>query len=180
MAYGLEGDFVRLVPLDHVKHFENYLIWLNDDAVTRHLLVEYPMNRLMEQEFFDMQRNNRDEIIWAIETLDGRHIGSSGVHKIDFRHLHCITGSFIGDPEFQGKGLGTDAARVRAKYLFETLNMHRVYSAYLGDNERSRRMQERIGAVETGRFPERYFRDGKYLDEVIMTLTREAWLANLK
>ena len=88
--------------------------------------------------------------------------------------------SFIGDPEFQGKGLGTDAARVRAKYLFETLNMHRVYSAYLGDNERSRRMQERIGAVETGRFPERYFRDGKYLDEVIMTLTREAWLANLK
>jgi hypothetical protein len=34
MAYGWEGEKVRLVPLDKERHAENRFAWLNDPEVT--------------------------------------------------------------------------------------------------------------------------------------------------
>jgi RimJ/RimL family protein N-acetyltransferase len=182
MGYGWEGKLTRLVPLDEEKHFENYLRWLNDPEVTEWLLVgDLPLTRLAEREWFDRaSRNSGDDIVFAIETLDGRHLGSSGVHQIDHRHGVALTGSFIGDKELWGQGYGGDAARVRARYCFEVLGLRLIHTAYLEGNERSRRMSESLGFREYGRFPKRYWKRGQYRDEILLALDRETWLANAR
>lgn len=177
MAHGWEGRLVRLVPLDEAKHFENYVQWLNDPEITDGMLVgDYPLTRLAEREILErLSKDSKEEVVFAIETLDGIHLGSSGIHQIDYRSGTCLTGSFIGDKSHWGKGYGTDAAQIRARYCFEVLNLRMLYTAYLEGNERSKRMSEKIGYRECGRYPERYWKRGRYRDEVIMALDRKTW-----
>ncbi len=179
MAYGWEGEKVRLVPLDIEKHLENYVQWLNDPEITHGLLIgDLPMTKLAERDWLetiakDMSGKN---IIFAIETLDGKHIGSSGVHQINHVHGDALTGTFIGDRSEWGKGYATDSIRVRSRYCFDVLNLRLLRSAYIEGNERSARMQARAGYVEIGRWPKLLWKRGEYRDEILTCLTRERWL----
>lgn len=178
MAYGWEGELVRLVPVDEAKHLDNALRWMNDPEVTKWLLVgDFPLTRLAEAEYLrERSRMNRDDILFAVETLsDECHVGFSGVHQINYQHGTAITGTILG-PDYWGIGFGTDAAKIRARYAFEVLGLRMLMSAYFVGNEGSWRMQEKAGYVECGRIPQRMWKRGAYRDEVLTYLMRERWL----
>jgi RimJ/RimL family protein N-acetyltransferase len=177
MSFGWEGELVRLVPLEKERHLDNFVRWINDPEVTEWLLKgDFPMSRLAEESWFDAAaKGGGEHIVFAIELLDGTHIGSSGIHFIDFRHGAAKTGSLIGAKEHWGKGCGTDAARVRARYCFDVLGLRLLTSGYLDGNERSVRMQQKTGYVECGRIPKRYWKRGAYRDLVMTFLDRERW-----
>lgn len=173
MAYGWEGKLVRLVPLDKDRHLENAVLWMNDPEVTAWLLVgDFPITKLAEAEFFE--RNgpvDEKNVMWAIETLEGRHLGFSGLHQIDHLHKTAVSGTVLGDKQAWGQGYGTDAARVRARYAFEVLGLRMVMSAILDGNDRSLKMQQRVGYQITGRVPARYWKRGAFRDEILTCLT---------
>src|SRR5437588_6357469 len=125
MGYGWEGELVRLVPLDKEKHLDNATRWMNDQEVTLNILAgDFPMTRLAEEEWFmENCKRSEDKVTFAIELLDGVHIGFSGLHKINWKDRSVITGTVIGVQDDWGKGYGTDAARVRARYCFEVLGL---------------------------------------------------------
>lgn len=174
---GWQGEQVRLVPLDEERHLENYVVWLNDPEVTAWLLVgDLPLTRLAEQEFFRNLSSSATEIVFAIETLDGRHIGGSGLHRVSHRDRCASSGSFIGEKSLWSKGLGTDACRIRARYAFEVLGLERLYSSHLSGNERSGNMLRRCGYRECGVLPKRYWKRGEFRDEHLFVLERETWL----
>ena len=177
MAYGWEGEKVRLVPIDAERMLDNYIQWLNDPEVTEWLLIgDHPLGRLNERDFLEKaERGSETDIVFAIETLEGRHIGTSGIHRIDYRHGGATTGSFIGEKEMWGKGYGTDAARIRARYCFEVLGLRQLRSSTLEGNDRSFRMQAAVGAEMVGRWPGKYWKRGAWRDEILMCLTRDRW-----
>lgn len=175
MAFGWEGKKVRLVPLDKERHLENAVQWMNDPEVTHFLLIgDYPITRLAEEKFFEVRGETKeDDIIWAVETLEGKHIGFSGLHQISHMHKTAVSGTVLGDKESWGQGYGTDSARVRARYAFEVLNLRLVTSAVLEGNERSLRMQESVGYEIVGRIPTKFWKRGQYRDEIVTCLRRE-------
>lgn len=175
MAFGWEGELVRLVPLDKDRHLENAVRWMNDPEVTQFLLVgDFPISKAAEEKFFESRAEMReDDVMWAIETLEGVHVGFSGLHQINQMHKTSISGSLLGDKELWGKGLGTDAARVRARYAFDVLGLRMVMSAVLEGNDRSLRMQEKVGYQVIGRVPKKYWKRGQYRDEILTCLTPE-------
>ncbi|MBC7931640.1 MAG: GNAT family N-acetyltransferase [Rubrivivax sp.] len=178
MAYGWEGEKVRLVPLDKEKHAENIVAWLNDPDVTAWTLSgDTPLTRLAEGEFLDRMCASAGahppEILFAVETLeDGRHIGIAGLHRIEYRHGVAITGTIIGAVEFRGKGYGTDAARVRTRYAFEVLGLRMLMSEVFTENEASLRMLVRAGYREVGRIPRRHWKRGAYRDVALLVAER--------
>jgi RimJ/RimL family protein N-acetyltransferase len=175
MPIGWQGERIRLVPLDFERHFENCYRWINDPDVGEWLAVgDEPMGRLAEKEWFEgAERGRPNDIAFAIETLDGRHIGQSGIHQIAHKHGTALTGSFIGDPAERGKGYGTEAAVLRSWYCFHVLGLRLLVSEYIGGNERSRRMQEKAGYVVYGTLPGSFWKRGEYRDKVRTYLTRE-------
>jgi RimJ/RimL family protein N-acetyltransferase len=179
MAYGWEGNKTRLVPLQKDRHLENAVLWLNDPDVTQWVLVgDFPITKMAEQAYFDdAEKQRTDQVSFAIETLAGEHIGFSGVHEINFRHGCATTGTIIGRKDLWGQGLGTDAARTRARYCFDVLGLRLLLSAYFAENDGSRLMQERVGYKEYGRIPKRFWNRGKLCDEVLTYLDRETWEA---
>jgi len=177
MAVGYEGKLVRLVASCKERHLENALRWINDPEITETLLIgDFPISRSSEEKWFDSVNTGQSDVHFAIETLDGTHIGFSGIHGIDFRNGTATTGSFIGEKQWWGRGFGTDAANVRSRYCFHVLGLRILYSAYIAGNVASARMQQKAGYREYGIKPRASWKRGEFRDEVLTYLDRETWL----
>lgn len=176
MPERLTGVKTRLVPLEVDRHFENLLRWANDATVSDGLpLGDLPKSRPAVREWFEArQRCGDSEMPLAIETLDGEHVGYSGLYRIDRASRSAGCGSMI-DPAHWGKGFGTDASNVRSAFAFRILGMRRLMSSYLEGNERSSRMQRSVGFIEWGRLPEDVWHDGAYRTQIFTVLTRDRW-----
>ena len=177
MPYGWEGEKVRLVPLDKDKHLENAVVWLNDPVTTAWLLVgDLPITRLAEEEYFERAMKQGAELVqFAIETLDGEHIGFTTLMDIDWRHRTARSGTVIGPPEFRGQGYGTNALKVRTRYAFEVLGLRLLLTEAMVDNGPSCKTLLKAGYREVGQIPKRYWRRGAYRDVVLFALDREDW-----
>lgn len=178
MALGWESNRIRFVPLDEERHFENICRWINDPEVNEWILVgDFPMGKIAEREWFDScLKASETNVVFAIELLDGTHIGTSGIHGISTRHGFATTGSYIGDAVYRGKGYGTEASQLRAWYCFHVLGLRLLTSGYLEGNDWSKRMNEKTGYVEYGVVPKQYWKRGMYRDHYHTMLTKERWL----
>jgi RimJ/RimL family protein N-acetyltransferase len=179
MVEGWKGQFVKLVPMDFDRHFENAYAWLNDPEVTEHLLIgDFPITRLAEKEYFERERPmvQPGDINFAVELHSGEHIGFSGLHLINYHSGYATTGTVLGRKDLWGKGYGTDAALVRAHFAFHIVGLRRLFSSVIEGSDRSLNMQLRIGYEIYGRAPLKYWKRGRYRDEILTVLTRERWL----
>ena len=79
---------------------------------------------------------------------NGKPIGSIGLHRNDLAEKddEYELGYWIGKP-FWGQGLIPEASRELLRYAFEDLGMIRIWCGYYDGNEKSRRVQEKLGFV---------------------------------
>ncbi|MEW6250234.1 MAG: GNAT family N-acetyltransferase [Planctomycetota bacterium] len=184
MAFGWEGEKVRLVPLERTRHFENCIRWLNDPQVTAWLLIgDFPLTRLQEEEFFDSVSRPGEaqtNLALAIETLEEEHLGVCGLHNISFRHGVATSGTFLGRPQLWNRGYGTDAVALRTRYAFEVLGLRLLLTEVMAENVGSARVLLKNGYEECGRIPGRYWKRGAYRDCIQLVLTRERWLQRVR
>ena len=88
---------------------------------------------------------------YAVCLKDGKPISSVGLKLKDYtdmtdREDECELGYWLGKP-FWGQGLIPEAARELLRYAFESLNMRAVWCGYYEGNERSHRVQQKLGFV---------------------------------
>jgi RimJ/RimL family protein N-acetyltransferase len=179
MAYGWEGERVRLAPLDKRRHAANVQLWMNDPDMTETILSgDVPVTRAAEDELFDRMcadpGKHPQDILLAVETLAGEHVGLAGLHEISYRHGVAKTGTIIGPPEARGLGYGTEAALLRTRYAFEVLGLRMLISEVFPENTASLRMLARAGYREVARLPRRYWKRGAFRDSVVMAAERGA------
>ena len=79
---------------------------------------------------------------------NGKPVGSIGFHRNDLAEAddEYELGYWIGKP-FWGQGLIPEASRELLRYAFEDLGMNRIWCGYYDGNEKSRRVQEKLGFV---------------------------------
>ena len=88
---------------------------------------------------------------YAVCLKDGKPIGSIGLKlkgatDMTDREDECELGYWIGKP-FWGQGLIPESARELLRHAFEELHMRAVWCGYYEGNEKSRRVQEKLGFV---------------------------------
>ena len=80
----------------------------------------------------------------------------------------------------QGRGLMAEALRAANDYVFGTLRLHRIMANFRPENDRSRRLLQRLGFVEEGFARSYLFIDGAWRDHVLTALThpayRDSWI----
>ncbi len=170
----LRGSIVTMRPFSHADA-ELFVGWLADPEVTRTILRVFPPSLEAEHEWIERVARADTELMWGLE-YEGRLVGTSGLHNIDWANQHAQTGTVVGDRSLWGKGIGGEAMRLRTRYCFTQTTLRKLTSAYLDGNTASARAQARAGYREIGRRREQYFRDGRWLDEVLTEVMREDWL----
>lgn len=179
MAYGWEGEKVRLVPLDRERHASNCVVWMNDPDVTAWTVSgDLPITRLAEEDFFNRMAApfgaHPSDIVFAIETLAGEHVGLAGMHQINYRHGTALTGTILGAPDSRGRGYGTDAVQVRTRYAFEVLGLRMLTSEVFAENAASLKVLRRAGYREVARIPRRYWKRGAFREVVLLVAEKQS------
>jgi len=172
----LRGRKVILRPLNKETDLESCLRWINDQEVGQYIKSSRPTTRKEEEAWFDGLSEKDSEIILAIETLDGKFIGTMGIHRINSKDRTAMTGALIGEKEYWGKGYGTDAKMILLDYAFNTLNLRKICSAVIAFNKRSLQYSLHCGYKIEGTKRKQIFRKGKYWDEILLGLFKEDWL----
>lgn len=163
----MEGTLVRLRPIapDDLPRF---VAWIADPEVRRFLSLYRPLSLNDEERWFEGLGKGADQEIFAIETVEGRHIGSVGLHSIHPRDRSAEAGIFIGEREYWGKGYGTEAMRLMLGFGFGQLNLHRIFLHVYAYNERAIRSYLKCGFVREGVLRQAVFKNGKYSDVLVM------------
>jgi RimJ/RimL family protein N-acetyltransferase len=105
--------------------------------------------------------------------LDGRRAGAMGFEVANRRSRIANLGSLAVHPDFRGRRLADEAARLFQRHLIFDLGYHRVQMEIYGFNERAQRHAERAGWVREGVRRKAYHRHGDWVDSVIYGLVRE-------
>jgi aminoglycoside 6'-N-acetyltransferase len=105
---------------------------------------------------------------------DDRVIGAiqwGSVEEPDYRHAHI---DIYLDPDFHGRGLGTDAVRTVARHLIVECGYHRLAIDPAADNAAAIRSYTKVGFRPVG-VMRRYERgpDGSWHDGLLMDLLAE-------
>jgi RimJ/RimL family protein N-acetyltransferase len=172
----LKGRKVILRPPNKKTDLANCMRWINDPEVNYFLSVYIPQTEAMEEEWFDGMGKDDKNIAFAIETLEGRHIGNIGLHRINWKDRTATTGAVIGEKEFWGNGYGTDAKMLLLDFAFNTLGLEKVNSEVFEFNERSVNYSLKCGYVIEGRRRSQVFRHGRRWDIIQLGVLRKEWL----
>ena len=154
-----------------------YVVWLNDLEVIHHLKTYPPMNLEDETDWYESQRKDGSTLNLAIVVSDEeRHIGSVSLMKINQREQNAELGIMIGDKTCWGQGYGREAIQLLLRYGFTTLNLHRIYLRVDASHTPAIRCYLSCGFVEEGRLRDVVFRQGRFEDQLIMSVLRPEYL----
>ena len=174
----LEGELVvlrRHAP----ENLSAFRRWYTDPEVAR--LARYqdgPMRVDEIDRFFQARALGSESLAMAIHLrAGGRLIGSSAFSQMDGDNGSALFHITIGEREEWGHGYGTEATRLMLDHAFGTLHLHRVALAVFEFNERAVRAYRRCGFTVEGRAREAIWRDGRWWDELSMSLLEAEWRA---
>jgi RimJ/RimL family protein N-acetyltransferase len=102
-----------------------------------------------------------------------RRAGALGFALANRRSRIANLGNLAIHPDFRGRRLSDDAARIFQRHLLIELDFHRLQLEIYGFNERAQRHAERAGFVHEGARRRAYWRHGEWVDGVLYGLVRE-------
>ena len=143
----------------------------NDSAVAAGLLdAAFPQSLMRVEEWVARASDLRaglEDYRFVIEA-DDKPIGFVGLYQTDWISRNAEVGIAIGEADYRGRGMGTDALKVAVRFGFESLGLARIWTRVLADNERSLRMFQRAGFQYEGLMRAHRFRHGRFVDVVML------------
>lgn len=173
------GERIRLRAVER-EDIPRFVEWLNDPDVTAGLLIHLPLAIWDETRWFENLANQPVEerpLALDVRLPDGTwaHIGNTGLHRIEWSSRSAEFGIFIGDKAYWNSGYGSEATHLTLKHGFETLNLNRIYLHVYETNPRAIRVYEKIGFQREGRLRQATYRNGRYIDSLLMSMLRSEW-----
>lgn len=169
----------RLVTLRrHVPaNLEAFRRWYADPQIAR--LARYQQSPMRQDEidrFFAARVVGPDALAMAVhERATDRLIGTCAFSQLDGDNGSALYHITIGEPDAWGHGYGTDATQLMLDHAFGKLGLHRIGLFVFEFNERAIRAYRRCGFVVEGRSRESVWRDGRWWDELAMSILESDW-----
>jgi RimJ/RimL family protein N-acetyltransferase len=169
----LEGKLVRLRAVER-SDLPAFVRWFNDSEVTQFLLRSPPMSMEEEEHWYDGLLT-REGKVFAIDTLEGKLIGNAAIVHIDYTERKADVGILIGEKDYWSKGYGTDALTVLLGYMFDELNMERIWLYADERNEKAQSCYRKVGFRKEGVLRHNRYKDGVFTDDVVMSVLLPEW-----
>lgn len=118
----------------------------------------------------DSKIENNEGINWAITLKnDPKLIGLIGHYRIKPEHYRAEIGYMLL-PEYQGKGIITEAIKEVVKYGFKTMKLHSIEAVIDPENLISEKVLLKNGFVKEAHLKENECFEGRFLDTVIYSI----------
>ena len=164
------------------ENLKAFMRWYSDPEVAR--LTRYQAGPLTVDEiqrFFHGRIMGADFLAMAIHVRDtDQLVGTCAFSQLDGDNGSTLFHITIGEHDAWGKGYGTEATELMVAHAFTRLALHRVALTVFEFNTRAIRSYEKCGFVVEGRARQAIFRDGRFWDELHMSVLLDEWEARFR
>src|SRR5579859_3247255 len=176
------GQLVRMAA-KQPEDAKAFARWSEDPEYLRLLNFDPAMPRSPES-FEDKKGEDRHDngrsFEFTFRTLaEDKLIGFGGLN-VAWNNQSTWVYIGIGEPNYRGKGYGSDAMQLLVNYAFRELGLYRVGLGVFGYNTRAIRVYEKLGFVYEGAQREALYREGQRYDTLSMSMLRPEWEARLQ
>lgn len=175
----IEGKQIRLREPDEKDAYGKWWEWFNDREVTRYMNKGNEKNTPEKQlAFLKKTSQSENDFILAICLAgSGRHIGTVGIHNIR-EEANEKTGNFgiiIGEREYWGRGIGTEAWLMMTGYAFSKLGLDSIQTKIFAENNASLKIAGKIGFKAVSLLKKDLLKNGRYIDRLLLKIDKDCW-----
>lgn len=175
----LEGNIVTLVPMED-SHKAELIRVLMSPKVWQYTWRTMNTTEELDQVLTDALANKNigAQIPFTIfDQASGEIIGTTRIGELDMMNRNAEIGWTWLSPDYWRTSVNTECKFLLLRHCFEELNLIRVQFSVSGQNIRSQRSIERIGAVKEGVFRKhRVKADGSIHDNVFYSIIDDDWM----
>lgn len=132
------------------------------------------VNQETETDWLRHRLEARGEINLAICLFEPHeHIGNIYLRNIEWIDRNAELHTFIAQPEYRGKGYGSEAIRQLTRHAFNDLGLARIYLYVLAKNSTAIATYEKCGFAIEGRLRRHIMKAGSFEDVIVMGLCRQ-------
>ncbi|MHA2126749.1 MAG: GNAT family N-acetyltransferase [Promethearchaeota archaeon] len=174
----IDGEKIALQPIN-LDHVSTYCKWQNDPIVRKYLRIELPLTIEEIKKYLEPVTGVKTEILFEIyHKIYEREIGFIGLADIHWLNRNAKLFYSIGEKEYWGQNLATEATKLIVEYGFNELNLHRIYASVFLPNKASHRVLEKAGFNLEATIKEEAYVDGMYIDVKQYYILRNEWINN--
>ena len=162
----------------NMKDIKDMVEGLNNINVTKWLAgAPFPYTINDAKDFIQKTIDNDLYNFAIILKSENKVIGGTQLTNVNFTNGTAGGGIWINE-KYQGFGYGTEAFGARIKYAFEVLGLRRLDNGYFKENEKSHKMQLKLGYKDEGIRRQCFVSKstGKIEDEYLTGLLKEEFV----
>jgi RimJ/RimL family protein N-acetyltransferase len=110
----------------------------------------------------------KDELFFLVADVGGNLVASSDIHILHGDEKHVGVLGIVVKSGFRDLGIGTEMMKTLVEQAAK-MGLKVLTLQVFATNKRAVYVYEKVGFVQTGRVPMKHFREGQYIDEVLMT-----------
>jgi L-amino acid N-acyltransferase YncA len=119
-----------------------------------------------------LSRLEKDEMFYLVAEVDGKVVAVSEISKRGGYEKHVgVIGIAIRN-DFRDLGIGTEIMKTLVEQA-QKMGLKVLTLSAFATNKPAIHVYEKVGFVQTGTIPKKHFKEGKYIDEIILTKVLE-------
>ncbi|MFZ0965758.1 MAG: GNAT family N-acetyltransferase [Candidatus Bathyarchaeia archaeon] len=119
-----------------------------------------------------LSRLEKDEMFYLVAEVDGKVVAVSEISKRGGYEQHVgVIGIAIRNG-FRNLGIGTEIMKTLVEQA-QKMGLKVLTLSAFATNKPAIHVYEKVGFVQTGTIPKKHFKEGKYIDEIILTKVLE-------
>ena len=119
-----------------------------------------------------LSRLEKDEMFYLVAEVDGKVVAVSEISKRGGYEKHVgVIGIAIRNG-FRDLGIGTEIMKTLVEQA-QKMGLKVLTLSAFATNKPAIHVYEKVGFVQTGTIPKKHFKEGKYIDEIILTKVLE-------
>ena len=148
--------------------FEQVARWLSRPEINKWLSGEWRDHEATPSILAITVRNRRNKLY--LVRYDSAACGLVALAEIDPADKLAMVWYLLGEERLKGKGIISEAVRQLSRLAFSELSLASLYAWIMEDNAASRRVLEKSGFGECGRFRNAACSNGKQVDRIYFDL----------
>lgn len=171
LAAMVMGRKIKLLS-KRLSDVHNEYRWRTDPELAELDATDVPLTTFSEYLSIytrDLRYHSSRREEFAIETLEGKHIGNCLCYDVDETRGEAELGIMIGERDYWNAEYGTDAVTTLVNYMFSHRKLDRIYLKTLAWNIRAQKCFKKCGFTEYNRV----LRDG--YNFLLMEIYRKEW-----
>ena len=171
----INGKFVTLRIIEK-GDIEMIRKWRNSPELYSFFASRDFISQIQQENWFATKATAKDSLfLLIINNTTSEPIGMTHLESIDCRNRNAEWGIYIADPKDRVGIFATEAVYLLFNYVFDYLNLVKIYGNTLATNQRGRRFHKSVGFTEEAQFERHIFVDGDYVDLIWIALFRSTW-----